>query len=194
MFEKKASYILRKIAMLFHKISRKAPFINSFLSVVGFHLQFYELWFYYKCFSGRFGTTFRSLCYAYIVFRNIYIVKRLYTIASINLHPTWTFTRQPTHSGNINGHVTPFIPSPLHQKLTFFMKDIFSKLESKKTADLVTFAKEILNIKLYFLCTACYQICIFKTYVWSIYGGVFLLEFREKAPSKMLNRVLNTPL
>ena len=43
MFEKKASYILRKIAMLFHKISRKAPFINSFLSVVGFHLQFYEL-------------------------------------------------------------------------------------------------------------------------------------------------------
>ena len=30
MFEKKASYILRKIAMLFHKISRKAPFINSF--------------------------------------------------------------------------------------------------------------------------------------------------------------------
>ena len=30
MFEKKASYILRKIAMLFHKIYRKAPFINSF--------------------------------------------------------------------------------------------------------------------------------------------------------------------
>ena len=43
------------------------------------------------------------------------------------------------------------------QKMNFFMKDFFSKCDQIRSflPDLVTFTEEILNGKLYFLCSAC---------------------------------------
>ena len=65
-------------------------------------------------------------------------------------------------------------------KMKFFIKNIFSKCWSKlqETADLVTFTEEILNGKLHFLCSVCWEVSSKLT--------IYPLDQAEASPYSLL--------